>query len=172
MRCAVKKYYESGKCDSELDAVQMLIDNHFVTKVGDQFDQNLWRVNNTFNVYVDNAVKAYLKVFEHIYDKFSGKHVLPGAKSKYMMVDEFEDFCCISGVCNDLMTQQLITYLFNISIFTYEDEVKDGKHLQASLIEFIEMCVRVANEGCYGPPVTDDQVIEMSLEERRAQTLQ
>ena len=38
MRCAVKKYYESGKCDSELEAVQMLIDNHFVAKIGDQFD--------------------------------------------------------------------------------------------------------------------------------------
>jgi len=28
LRCAIKKYFESGKCESELDAVKMFIENH------------------------------------------------------------------------------------------------------------------------------------------------
>ena len=31
LRCAIKKYFESGKCESELEAVTMFIKNH-VTK--------------------------------------------------------------------------------------------------------------------------------------------
>ena len=54
-------------------------------------------------MYVDNFLKAHLKVFEHMYDRFSGKHGLPGSK-KYMFVDEFDDFCQMSGVFNDLYT--------------------------------------------------------------------
>ena len=87
------------------------------------------------NVFVDNCLKAHLKIFEHIYDKFSGRHGGPGAK-KYMMADEFEDFCTMSGVLNDLMTAPIITYLFNVSIYTLEDEIKTGNHLKASPIEF------------------------------------
>jgi len=36
-------------------------------------------------------MKAYTKLWEHIYKQFSGKHVKPGSKP-FMMYDEFNDF--------------------------------------------------------------------------------
>jgi len=95
LRCAIKKFFESKIVDTELDAVKLLIEDHmsrFIPDDNNPFDQDQWRLKNTMNVYVDNCIKAHQKIFEHIYDKFTGKHALPGSK-KFMMVDEFDDFC-------------------------------------------------------------------------------
>ena len=94
-----------------------------------------------------------------------------------MMVDEFDDFCTLSGVLNDLMTAPIISNFFNLSIFTQEDEVKTNSHMRASLVEFVEMICRIANEGSYPPPPKIDEYgdeieSDMTIEERKAQPLQ
>ena len=38
MRCAIKKYFESGKCETELDAVKLLATEHIDKYVKDSFD--------------------------------------------------------------------------------------------------------------------------------------
>jgi len=50
LRCAIKKYFESQITETEADAVKMFIANHVDKYIGDKYDQNLWRIKNTFNV--------------------------------------------------------------------------------------------------------------------------
>lgn len=38
LRCAIKKYFESGVCETELDAVKMMIENHIRRHIKSQFD--------------------------------------------------------------------------------------------------------------------------------------
>lgn len=74
-------------------------------------------MRQTFNVEVDNFMKAYKKIWEHLYAKFSGRHVLPGGK-KFMMSDEFERFAEFSNMINDLLPARDITMIFNLSMQT------------------------------------------------------
>ena len=106
LRCTIKKYFESKIVKTELEAVERLVERHIDRNIitdDNKFDQDQWRRKYTFNIYVDNCIKAHQKIFEHIYDKFSGRHSLPGSK-KFMFVDEFDDFCQLAGVFNDQMT--------------------------------------------------------------------
>lgn len=136
LRCAIKKYFESGVCETELDAVKMMIENHIRKDIKSQFDQVEWRKANTLNVNVDNCLKAHAKVWDHMYSKFSGRHALPGAKP-FMMCDEFVGFVEASGMINDCMTAKNVSYLFNLSMLTQDDEVKPGgQHLKATALEF------------------------------------
>ena len=97
-------------------------------------------------------VKAHMKLFEHCFDKFCCKHTLPGSK-KWMYVDEFDDFCSMAGLLNDLMSKDHTSHIFAISQFTSEDEYKDNIHFKATSLEFAEMLCRVAKIGSYGPYV-------------------
>ena len=38
-------------------------------------------MKNTFNVFVDNYIRAYEPLWKYIYKKFSGKHMQPGQKN-------------------------------------------------------------------------------------------
>ena len=68
MRCAIKKYFESGVVPTELEAIIKLRENYIDKNIGDSFDHNEWRMENTFNVFIDNTMKAHTKLFEHCYD--------------------------------------------------------------------------------------------------------
>ena len=63
MRCAIKKYFESGLVETELEAIKKLKEEYFDKNIGDSFDENKWRIENTFNVYIDNTFKAHIKIF-------------------------------------------------------------------------------------------------------------
>jgi len=60
-------------------------------------------------------MKAYKKIWEHIYTANAGKHTLPGAK-KFMMRDEFEMFVEGSLLMNDMLPQRDATLIFNLSM--------------------------------------------------------
>ena len=51
-------------------------------------------MENTFNVFVDNYMRAYLPLWKMIYKKYSGKHMQPGQKNS-MEADEFADFSLV-----------------------------------------------------------------------------
>ena len=156
LRCAIKKYFESGACETEVDAVRMFIVEHIDKHVGTRFDQTLWRQENTMNIYVDNVLKAHMKVWDHMYNKYSGRHALPGMKA-FMMVDEFDDWVQQSNLLNDLMTAKNISYVYNVSMLSQEDEVKTGAHLKATVLEFTEMICRVCAEASFPPPARIDE---------------
>ena len=83
-----------------------------------------------------------------------------------MMVDEFDSFCSVSGLYNDLFTTLDVSHIFNLSLFTQEDEIKSGKHCQADLLEFMEMICRIAADASHPPPPTqgdDGSMIESDM---------
>jgi len=60
-------------------------------------------------------MKAYKKVWDHIYIANSGKNTLPGAKN-FMMKDEFEKFVEFSLLLNDLLPMRDASLIFNLSM--------------------------------------------------------
>jgi len=77
MRVAMEKFYNSGVCKTELEAIKKFNTEH-ILKGCRGFSQHEWRKQHTFNVFTDNVVRAYKPVFEHIYKRCSGKHAKPG----------------------------------------------------------------------------------------------
>jgi hypothetical protein len=73
-------------------------------------------------------MKVYLPVFDHIFNRFSGKHKKPGEKN-FMCVDEFEAFIYESGLINDSLAAREINSIFNLSMFSQVDEIEKGRHL-------------------------------------------
>ena len=104
IRAAVEKFFASGQVESELDAV-IKFNEEFIKPKCEKFNQTAWRFENTFNVYVDNVMKAYEPIFKKIWTLFSGKHKKPGQRVA-MMQDEFEDFVITSGLINDGLAQR------------------------------------------------------------------
>ena len=127
------------------------------------------------NISVDNILKAHMKVWEHMYSKHSGRHARPGMKP-FMMVDEFDDWVQASNLLNELMTAKNISYIYNVSMLSQEDEVKSGTHLKATVLEFTEMICRVCAEASFPPPPQIDEngdeiPVTMTIAQRKAQPL-
>lgn len=128
---------------------------------------------------VDNVMKAYSKLWTHLYNKFSGRHALPGQKP-FMMQDEFETFVIESGMINDSLAQREVPLIFNLSMLTQVDEIEKSRHLEARPIEFMEMITRLADASSLPPGASpeaqkaDDDASErevMPLAARQAQPL-
>ena len=77
IRCSVEKFFASGQVESEALAVKKFIDEFIIQKC-QGYSQDTWRCEHTFNVNVDNVMKAYQKLWTYLYNKYSGKHSLPG----------------------------------------------------------------------------------------------
>lgn len=99
IRAAIEKFFASGQVESELEAVKKF-NEEFIKPKCAQFNQTKWRYANTFNVYVDNVMKAYEPAFKKMWSIYTGKHKKPGQKAA-MMQDEFEEFVINSGLIND-----------------------------------------------------------------------
>ena len=97
-----------------MEAIQKFLNEHLIPNCKDH-DQHHWRMKKTFNVEVDNFMKAHQKIWDHLYKKYSGRHVLPGAK-KFMMTDEFELFAEHSNLVNDLLPARDVSLIFNLSM--------------------------------------------------------
>ena len=80
-----------------------------------------------------------------IYEKFSGKYAMPGA-IKYMSSDEFFALVEQTGIVNDSFGQREILPIFNCSMMTQTNELETDKHINMTLIEFIEAVGRLADK--------------------------
>lgn len=149
IRCSIEKFFASGQVENELDAIKKFINEYLIPKC-QGMNQHEWRVKNTFNVHVDNFMKAYKKIWEHMYERFSGRHTLPGGK-RFMMNDEFQGFVESSNMINDMLPARDISLIFNLSMQTQVDEVEKRRHLEASLLEFQEMLCRMCAQASFPP---------------------
>ena len=133
--------------------------------MGEEYDVHGWRQKNTFNMYTDNIMKAYRGLWEELYKMYSGKHAMPGQK-KFMMVDEFDDFVQSSGMINSELAAREIPLIFNLSMHNRVDELNESKHLEASIVEFMEMICRCAYQASFPPPTemdSDDMPLQTTL---------
>jgi len=69
-----------------------------------------------------------------------------------MMVDEFEDYVMKSGLLNDCLAAREISLVFAQSMMTQVDEINKSRHLEATLLEFMEMNCRLAELASFAPP--------------------
>lgn len=118
--------------------------------------------------YVDLVVRGYKPHIENIYQVYSG---MKTGRQSCMSIEEFETFCLASGILNDLFTNREIPLVFSLSTMTYVDNVERSRHLEASLLEFMEMVCRGAEQASFPPPSTEDDDFEMSIKERQKQPL-
>mmetsp|Transcript_6402 Transcript_6402/g.5505 ORF Transcript_6402/g.5505 Transcript_6402/m.5505 type:complete len:168 (+) Transcript_6402:539-1042(+) len=86
-----------------------------------------------------------MPAIKRIYDKFSGKYAMPGAV-KYMSSDEFLELIETVGIVNDDFGQREILPIFNCSMMTQKDELESDRHINMTLIEFIEAIGRLAQK--------------------------
>jgi hypothetical protein len=69
-----------------------------------------------------------------------------------MMVDEFEDFVLSSGMINSELAAREIPLIFNLSMHIRVDELNSSRHLEADLVEFMEMICRCCDQASFAPP--------------------
>ncbi len=86
-----------------------------------------------------------MPAIKKIYERFSGKYALPGAP-QYMSSDEFLDLIEVIGVISDHFGQREILPIFNCSMMTQKDELGSDRHINMTLIEFIEALGRLSSK--------------------------
>ena len=144
MRCALEKYWSTGKCPSELEAIKKFYSAH-IAATRDQLkfsNSNKWRQERLFDCKVDNLMKAYRPVWEHLW---SENCVNKSGPKRFVTQEKFLNFVKGSGLLNDQLETEALPLIYNISMMTQIDEVGSTRHLEATLVEFMEMVCRCAD---------------------------
>ena len=144
VRIAKTKYIKHKICSNMADAVAKLWDDH-LSVCFEKHDSNKWRTTQLWNEHWDYVFKRYLTAIKKIYEKFSGKYAMPGA-TKYMSSDEFFSLVEVTGIVNDNFGQREILPIFNWSMMTHINELDSDKHINMTLVEFIEAIGRLAEK--------------------------
>jgi len=122
LRLAIKKCYETGEVENELDAVELFYERHIEplylgTLEKYLYNQQRWRDERYWNEACDNILKAYAPLFQHLFNVYGGTHKKPGQKH-FMTVDEFDALFTESGLVNDLLNQRELALFFNLGMMT------------------------------------------------------
>ena len=130
---------------SKSEAVETLFEEHFLEQFKKN-DSNKWRVEKLWTKENDEVLKENYKQIKALFENFSGKHTKPG-KIKFSSMDEFINMITNTGV---LMSGSIgvgdLGSIFNISMMSQVDELNFQRHIEMSLIEFIEAICRVADK--------------------------
>eukprot|EP00347_Sterkiella_histriomuscorum_P017331 403349792 len=157
MKAAIKRYFESGDVESELEAIDILESSHLrPIKDGSDsslqmmmrynYNQQRWRQERFWNEPCDNILKAFAPLFTYIYNTFGGSHKKPGQKT-FMTLDEFDGLIQTSGLVNDMMNQRDIALHWNFAMMCQVNEIDYERHFQATYIEFLEAFSRVCDQA-------------------------
>ncbi|CAI2365652.1 unnamed protein product [Moneuplotes crassus] len=142
VRIAKSKFIRNKICDTFGEAVKKIYDEH-LKEFFEKYDCHKWRTTYLWNEHCDYVFKRYMPAIKKVYEKFSGRFALPGA-TKYMSSEEFFDLIDIIGVVSDDFGQREISPIFNCSMMTQKDELESDRHINMTLIEFIEAIGRLA----------------------------
>ena len=150
VRIALHKFYKSQKDveDSKMTqskAVKKLFDEYLL-KVFRKHDSNKWRREYLWNETNDKMLKFHMKTIKRLYEMYSGKHTLPG-KTKFMSMDEFMVMISSTGILkSSTIGTSDIGSIYNVSMMTQVDELENKRHMEMSMVEFIEAICRVASK--------------------------
>ena len=104
---------------------------------------------------------------QYIYDKYSGKLALPGARN-FMSHIELSNLIKDAELSDQLPNKD-IPLLFNISLMTEVDELSVDNCLEMEFVEFLECFARIADTVSlpnYG--LKESEKEEMGVEQRAA----
>jgi hypothetical protein len=98
------------------EALKLLYNTHLNTFF-EQMESHRWRRTKLWNQECDLVYKSLFRGVQKLYEKFSGKYSLPGAK-EFMSLDEFVNLVTDSGVVDDNFGSREIGTLFNLAMMT------------------------------------------------------
>ena len=85
IKAALKRYFESGDVENEVNALNELIKNNLnPLKIQNEvsnpymFNQHQWRMKRYWNEPCDNIYKAFAPLFTYLYNNYGGTHKKPG----------------------------------------------------------------------------------------------
>lgn len=142
IRVALDKYFRSGVCKTEAEAILMFFSNHFgkITV----YDQDKWRWDRFFNQECEEVIMENRDIFQSVFDLNSGKKAKPGER-KFMQVEDFLNICQNHELMNETFNIRQATFCFHMALMTHVDELNGILHTQANRLEFIEALARVAD---------------------------
>jgi hypothetical protein len=146
VRIALDKYFKSGICVSQSDAVSAVFDNHIIAYLGHVSAQK-WREDRYFYMSVENALKNNMNLLQFVYSCFSRKKVKPGQKA-FMCLEEFNEIIIRAELLNDNFTAREIAIAFNLAMMTQVQELDTDRQYQMTFIEFLEAISRAVDMVC------------------------
>lgn len=151
VRIALHKFFKTQK--EVTDPATKLTESGSIMKLFNEYllgqfkkyDCNKWRVEKLWTKTNDEIIKSHLKTIKRLYEMYSGKHTLPG-KTKFTSLDEFMVMISNSGILKSgSIGAGEIGSMFNISMMTQVDELDNTRHMEMTMIEFIEAICRVGS---------------------------
>lgn len=140
IRVAGDRYIRNKLCTSYLDAFNRLLKEHLMPVIT-KFKTEKWRIEKYFCEEVDLVLKVNKGIFVALFNKYSGKHTLPG-KKKFMSLEEFRLLCTDAGLVGDNFATREIDVCFSQAMITQVDELYVKRHLEMSFVEMLEALVR------------------------------
>ncbi|OMJ79651.1 hypothetical protein SteCoe_20271 [Stentor coeruleus] len=141
IRVSLDKYYRSGLCFTECEAIETFFQTHFINHLT-IYEQDKWRVDRLFNKECEEVLIENREIFQTIFDIYSGRKAKPGEK-KYMLVEDFLNLCQNHGLMSETFNIRHATLCFHMALMTHVDEISGIIHTEATKIEFVDALARV-----------------------------
>lgn len=141
VRIAHDRYIRTKQLKSISKAVTQLFDNYLLPYMT-HFDSNLWRTQRFWTEDVESIFKTHKVILDAIYNKYSGRKILPGQKP-FVSIDEFRDLCNEAQLLNDFFTSRDIELVYGLAMMTRVDELFKKQHVEMKYLEFLEAIGRL-----------------------------
>ena len=142
IRVALDKYFRSGLCKTEAQAIKRFFDLHFLKHLT-MYNQDKWRNDRLFNKLCEDVLIEYSDVLQAVFFLNSGKKAKPGEK-KLMLLEDFLGICQQHNLLNEKFNIRQATLCFHMSLMTHVDELSTSMHMEANKMEFCEAISRLS----------------------------
>ena len=167
VRIAMDKYYKSGMCSSESEAVMRLLDG-LSKNMMKKYDISKWKWQRLYNEDCDTALTAKINLLQGLYNTYATRSIT-AAEKIFLTCDEFLQFCSDTDQFTAVFTARQATMCFHLAMLHQINEVDSNKHMRMSFFEFIEAFAMIVE--CQDSPDTENALfnferIEKSLYEK------
>ena len=160
------KYYRTKVFDNVPESVKYTFENHFLPYLN-KFSHNEWRKKRYYNEFVDNTIKAYLPIFNAVYNSTATQKKIGRKDSIGISLDEF------TNIVNQLIDSEFpikeIPTIFNLSMRLQENEIDFDRHYNMIFPEFLEAFCRFADK--LSPYPLNEDKSNWNMERRSKQDL-
>ena len=160
------KYYRTKVFNNVPESVKYTFENHFLPYLN-KFSHNEWRKKRYYNEFVDNTIKAYLPIFNAVYNSNATQKKIGRKDSIGISLDEF------TNIVNQLIDSEFpikeIPTIFNLSMRLQENEIDFDRHYNMIFPEFLEAFCRFADK--LSPYPLNEDKSNWNMERRSKQDL-
>ena len=160
------KYYRTKIFNNVPEAVKYTFENHFLPYLN-KFCNNEWRQKRYYNEFVDNTIKAYLPIFNAIYNSNATQKKIGRKDSIGISLDEFT--IIVNKLIDSDFPVKEIPTIFNLSMRLQENEIDFDRHYNMLFPEFLEAFSRFADK--LSPIPLNEDKSNWNMERRTKQDL-